>query len=203
MFVLRAAILFCVVCMSSVSFAAISDQEFAKCAVTSGDLARLECFDALARSKNLDGPQSLPTNVSGTGKWDVNVEKNPIDDSTTVYLILEAEGATSRLGNPVALVARCKSNKTVLYINWNDYLGSEVTVVTRVGSSKAVTQSWGISTDKKSSFHPNPIAFLKKMLTTNKLVAQVTPYNESPVTAIFDTTGLENAIKPLRKTCSW
>ena len=41
------------------------------------------------------------------------------------------------------------------------------------------------------------------MLTSTKLVAQVTPYNESPVTAIFNTAGLENAIKPLREICSW
>ncbi|WP_257025488.1 type VI secretion protein [Pseudoalteromonas sp. MIP2626] len=41
------------------------------------------------------------------------------------------------------------------------------------------------------------------MLTSDKLVAQVTPYNESPATAIFNTTGLKNAIKPLRETCNW
>jgi type VI secretion system protein VasI len=40
-------------------------------------------------------------------------------------------------------------------------------------------------------------------MDADNLVAQITPYNESPVTAIFDTSGLENAIKPLRETCNW
>jgi type VI secretion system protein VasI len=60
-----------------------------------------------------------------------------------------------------------------------------------------------MSTDSKATFHPQPIAFLKSMMEANTLVAQVTPYNESPVTAIFDTTGLADAIKPLRETCNW
>ena len=124
-----------------------------------------------------------------------------IDDSKTVTLILEADSGKDRWGNAVYLIARCKSNQTDLFINWNDYLGSEADVLTRVGNNKAVTQRWSLSTDNQATFHSNPIPFLKKMLQSTKLVAQVTPYNENPVTAIFNTTGLENAIKPLRETC--
>jgi hypothetical protein len=60
-----------------------------------------------------------------------------------------------------------------------------------------------MSTDSQATFHPQAIPFLKSLVQANKLVAQVTPYNASPVTAIFDTTGLGNAIKPLRETCNW
>ena len=60
-----------------------------------------------------------------------------------------------------------------------------------------------MSTDSQATFHPKAISFLKSLLQSNKLVAQITPYNESPVTAIFNTAGLENAIKPLRETCHW
>src|SRR5690554_1511963 len=185
------------------SYAAIDDKEYAKCAVIEGDLARLECFDNLAQEKNLDGRQLQPTSIAGKGKWNVSVDVNPIDDSKTVTLVLDADSGKNRWGKPVYLVARCKSNTTDLYIGWNDYLGSEADVLTRVGDNKAVTQRWSMSTDKKATFHRKPIPFLKEMLTSPKLVAQVTPYNESPVTAIFNTAGLENAIKPLRETCSW
>ncbi len=185
------------------SYAAIDDKEYAKCAVIEGDLARLECFDNLAQEKNLDGRQLQPTSIAGKGKWNVSVDVNPIDDSKTVTLVLDADSGRNRWGNPVYLVARCKSNTTDLYIGWNDYLGSEADVLTRVGDNKAITQRWSMSTDKKATFHRKPIPFLKEMLTSSKMVAQVTPYNESPVTAIFNTSGLENAIKPLRETCSW
>lgn len=192
-----------VLSFSGQAISAIDDKEYAKCAVIDGDLARLECFDNLAKNKNLDGRQVKPTSIAGKGKWQVSVDVNPIDDSKTVTLVLHADSGKNRWGKPVFLVARCQSNTTDLYIGWNDYLGGEADVLTRVGNNKAVTQRWSMSTDKKASFHRTPIPFLKEMLTSPKLVAQVTPYNESPVTAIFNTAGLENAIKPLRETCSW
>jgi type VI secretion system protein VasI len=185
------------------SYAAIDEKEYAKCAFIEGDLARLECFDNLAKVKKLDGRQVQPTSIAGKGKWQVSVDVNPVDDSKTVTLVLDADSGKNRWGNAVFLVARCKSNSTDLYIGWNDYLGSEASILTRIGDNKAVTNRWTLSTDKKASFHRKAIPFLKEMLTSPKLVAQVTPYNESPVTAIFNTSGLENAIKPLRETCSW
>jgi type VI secretion system protein VasI len=185
------------------SYAAIDDKEYAKCAIVEGDLARLECFDNLAKKKNLDGRQAQPASIAGKGKWNVFVDVNPIDDSKTVTLSLDSDSGENRWGESVFLIARCKSNTTDLYIGWNDYLGSEADVLTRVGDNKAITQRWSMSTDKKATFHSTPISFLKGMLTSTKMVAQVTPYNESPVTAIFNTSGLENAIIPLRETCNW
>jgi len=188
--------------LSTNSFA-VGNKSFAKCAIVNGDLARLECFDRLAEINNLDGRQTKPTSISGKGKWDVSVDVNPVDDSKTVTLILNADSGKNKWGKAIYLVARCKSNSTNAYIGWNDYLGSEANVLTRVGNNKAVTSRWSMSTDKKATFHKKPIPFLKELLQSNKLVAQVTPYNESPVTAIFNTAGLKNAIKPLRETCAW
>lgn len=34
-------------------------------------------------------------------------------------------------------------------------------------------------------------------------VAQITPYNSSPTTAIFNISGIENALEPLMNTCGW
>jgi type VI secretion system protein VasI len=185
------------------SNAAIDEKDYAKCAVVEGDLSRLECFDSLAVSKKLNGRQVKPTSIVSKGKWNVSADVNPIDDSKTATLMLSADSGKNKWGKAIYLIARCKSNTTDLYIGWNDYLGSEASVLTRVGSNKAITQRWSLSTDKKATFHSKPIPFLKEMLDAPKLVAQVTPYNESPVTAIFNTAGLENAIKPLRETCGW
>ena len=117
---------------------------------------------------------------------------------------MTADSGNSRFGKRVFLILRCKSNKTELYIIWNDYLGNESDVLTRVGKAKATTRRWSLSTDSQSTFYPeSPISFIKRLSASNTLVAQVTPYNESPVTAVFKLAGLGNAIAPLQQTCHW
>jgi len=199
-------ILFLLSMLPAFTFADI-DREIALCAVKQGDLARLACYDGIAEKHGLSGPQSEPTGITDSGKWSVSSKTNPVDDSRTVTLYLVADSGKSKWGRPVSMILRCKSNKTELYINWNDYLGSSAHVLTRIGTSPAETESWSLSTDSQSTFLPGrsikKLDFIEAMMRTNKFVAQVTPYNESPVTAIFDTTGLRIALKPLRETCGW
>ena len=185
------------------AIAAVTDKDIAKCAIIDGDLSRLECYDQIAKINHLDGRQIQPVSVQGTGKWNVSSDINPVDDSKTVTLVLDSTSGRSKWGKTVYLVARCQSNKTNVYIGWNDYLGNEAYVLTRIGNNKAITSRWAMSTDNQATFHKEPIAFLKKMTKSDKLVAQITPYNENPVTALFDTSGLNNALKPLRETCNW
>ncbi len=188
----------------TIALSEISSKEFAKCAAIEGDLERLECYDALAKTNKLDKPNIKPTQNKGNGKWLVESSINPVDDSRKVILYLEADSGASQWGNKIFLIVRCQSNKTEMFIKWHDYLGSDVYVLTRIGSEKAETKEWNISTDSQGSFYPyKTISFLKRMMKANKLLAQVTPYNENPVTAIFNTTGMSNAIKPLRETCGW
>lgn len=192
------------VLMTTVANAGV-EKDIASCAAREGDLARLTCYDDLAKKYGLDGPQTRRVEVSGNGKWDVSISTNPIDDSNTVILALEADSGRSRFDRPIAMIVRCRSNQTDLYITWNDYLGRNGTVLTRIGSDEAVTKEWNLSTDGKATFHPQrgTIGFLKWMMSADRFIAQVTPYSESPITAIFDTTGMENAIRPLRETCEW
>jgi type VI secretion system protein VasI len=155
-------------------------------------------------NQNLDWPQIQPTSNRDKGKWKVSVETNPSDDSTTDFLILTADSGTSNFGQPTSLEVQCKSNKTKLYINWKSFLGSKASVLTRIGSEKAQTKDWELSTDSQSSLFPgDTISFLKKIMASDKLLAQVSPYIGNPITAIFDTRGINNAIKPIRETCGW
>lgn len=187
------------------TYADIPKSEFAECSSKKGDLDKIECFDNLANKYNLNGVQTSKKEIQDSGKWNVSIDTNPIDDTKTVTLYLVADsGKSSMLGQPVVLFIRCKSLETNVFINWRDYLGSEATVLTRIGKEKAETRNWNLSTDSQATFFPrNEVDFLNKLLIVDSFVAQVTPYNESPVTAIFDVKGLSNAITPLRETCNW
>ncbi|SEH08111.1 type VI secretion system-associated protein TagO [Candidatus Venteria ishoeyi] len=173
-----------------------------ECQKITDDSARLECLDNIT----ISGSDSQPVpQISGeNGKWTTSSRSNPVDDSTTVGLYLPADSGKSRLGKRVLLTIRCASNKTELYITWNDYLGSKSRVLTRIDDSKATTKKWDTSSDSVATFHPRgTIKFIKKLLQADKLVAKTTPYNESPIIAIFDTRKLSSVIGPLRETCHW
>jgi len=179
-------------------------KDIATCAAKTGDLERTACYDEIARKNRLDSPQSVSTPIQGKGKWEVANTINPIDDTQTTALFLSADSGKSKWGEPIVLMVRCASKRTELFIRWNDYLGGEAQVLTRVGKEKASTTDWTLSTDSTASFYPgSPIPFIRTLLKHEQLVAQVTPYGDSPVTAIFDINGLRNAIQPLMENCNW
>lgn len=177
--------------------ASASLKEVQGCAGIKSDSERLGCYD-MAVGK--------VTKTTGTpGDWLLTEEANPIDDTKTSVLSLEAESGINRRGQRPLLVVRCRSNKTELWISWEDYLGSDQPeVTTRMGSSEAKTRPWSVSSTKTASFYPrSPIMALKRMMKVDQFVAQVTPYNETPITAIFNVRSLQSAIQPLRENCNW
>jgi type VI secretion system protein VasI len=188
--------------------AEIDEKEIARCATIVGDLSRLECFDELTEWHSLDEIQKKSTDLSDLGEWKVDIEVNPVDDSKKVTLILKSESGVGAYGDPVWMAIRCLSGETDIYIGWNSYLGmGSPTVLTRIGTKKATKRTWNRSGDSQATFHSRPRRFLKEILKeiggSTSFLAQVTPYEENPITAIWDIAGLENAIKPVRETCSW
>ncbi|MGO4999114.1 type VI secretion system-associated protein TagO [Oceanisphaera sp. W20_SRM_FM3] len=174
-----------------------------QCAVIKGDLVRLQCYDQIAKTHNIGGSHPVNTQIADTGKWTVEKKTDPIDDTKTVNIFLTADSGNSRFGKPIMLMARCDSEKTDMFIDWQIYLGSEAKVTLRIGDDDANTSKWILSSDRQKSFNKSPINTLKTMLTTDKMVAQITPFNQKPSTAVFNISGLDEAIKPLREACVW
>jgi hypothetical protein len=189
---------------------------------------RLSCYDSIAVSighrPNGGGAvvASEPSSsisitgdqpVGDDGGWEISRLPNPLDDTETIVLTLSSDTGRSGFENqPVTLVARCKSNKTELYLNWNTYLGDDSNdvysdwkyVTLRIGDRQAETQRWGTSTDHEATFAPNWAGnLLKNMLKADYFVAQTTPHSENPVTAEFDIRGLDVALRPLSDACGW
>ena len=68
-------------------------------------------------------------------------------------------------------------------------------VLMRIGSEKAKTSKWSMSTDSKATFYPkNNKEFILKLKEADKAVFKVTPYGDSPIIAIFDLKGLSEVI---------
>ena len=140
-----------------------------------------------------------------TGSWESDTSQNPVDDSTTVTALLEAQTGRSKFGKKIRLLLRCKSHKTEAYIDWDAYLGMDATLVTtRIGKHKAVQSEWQISTDYQATFYPGGGAgFIRQLLGQDRLVVELTPYGDSPVTAIFMLDGIDQVVEPIKKECGW
>ena len=135
------------------------------------------------------------------GGWVVKEKINPMDDTKTTSLILFANDGMNRKGDRASLAIRCKSNEIEIFINWMTYLGSNVEVLSRVGKEKAIKEKWTLSNDSESTFYPNPVSMINKIINSNKFAAEVTPYNENSITAVFSTEGLKHAIKSIGEDC--
>jgi len=187
------------------------DADLARCAAVASDIARLQCYDNLAESAGAGGDSGGETTSCTAqapctvGEWIIREETNPVNDNRIVMVALRSASGTNRMGGQIALILRCIRRVTDLMINWQAYLGSEANVLTRVGVEEAETSSWGLSGDSQATFLPgnSDVEFVQRLLDVDQLVAQVTPYNENPITAVFELDGIQEAIIPLREACEW
>jgi hypothetical protein len=158
-------------------------------------------------------PDATTHTAEDFGRWTVKEDKSAFDDSATVVLTLNStEMVRGQFGapGPATIFLRCKENTTVLYVWMNELFLSDIQgfgeVDYRIDNMKAATIRMESSTDNKSLGLWNgdrAIPMINKLLAAEKVVFRATPYNESPVEFSFDLAGIESAILPLRKACSW
>jgi len=150
----------------------------------------------------------------GAGKWlvakKINPRGDPIDDTTTIIFQLKSNSGKSTNGKPIYLILqykrRYRSETTDVIIDWNSYLKSSPKVMYKFGNQEAFQRNAGLSADDEATFYHywqdysgNPtgsIDFIRHLMKVDRLVAQLTPYNEIPITAVFDVRGLKETIEP-------
>jgi hypothetical protein len=148
-------------------------------------------------------PTPTPTSVL-TGDWVTETSVNPMDDSTTVTAMLAAHEGKGIYGDDIYIVLRCKNHDVDVLILWESYLGSDdPQITTRIGDGPAQTMRWDVSTDNQTSFSKSPELLIDSLsLAGDRYVAQVVPYGESPITAVFNLTGIEKAAEQVTDNCS-
>lgn len=195
-------------CLSAIStaYAAenVNQEALLKCQAEAKSDTRLACYDKLLPPNA--GDVSKP--AVDVGKWQVTTEISPVDDSENVYVGLFANNSIrSQFGETITpgLYIACREKKTALFINWGAYLGlNETTMLSRLDKQKAITKKWNISSDAKSVlYRGDVIEFVKALTKANVMFTQITPFNENPVSATFEVSGLSEALKPLQKACGW
>lgn len=155
------------------------------------DSRRLAAYDNLVNSLDY---KSQSNNLEN---WIISESIDMMDDSRLFTAYTTAKQGYNTYGNSPKLYIRCKSEKTDLYIVWDDYLGSEkIEIEYRFGSNESMKSEWGISTDGTASFLSSTavIGFLNYMKNHERFTVRLSPYNESPITAAFDVSGVSEIL---------
>ena len=178
-----------------------------KCSLIRDRTARLDCFDDLAARVEGGNDQAVSHETPG---WRTSTQIDPLDDSRNVFMVVKStdpvetwvEG-TVRPG----LWLQCIRGKTSGFIEWGFIVGGwEMDVTYRIDSQQPKTATLLASDDflaLSSWDNTRVINFIKSIFGKKRLLVQITPGSEGPVTATFDLHGIETAIQPLRESCGW
>lgn len=202
--------------------------EARKCAAIEGAGLRMTCYDAVFKG---DGKAILPEAVAPSlepaaevvdlraetptaGNWQVRRDKSAMTDQDTVVLTLTSNEMVQcrQYGSPsyLTLLARCKEDTTAIFITGDCHVASgfhgygEVTL--RLDDGKPFKRSMDASTDSSALGlwdGGSAIPLLKQMIGKKQMIARFTPFGANPVEPTFDTTGFDEAVKPLREVCGW
>lgn len=140
--------------------------------------------------------------------WEVSTNKSKMNDSTSVFLSLEADDEVTTVGAPFRprLLLRCMENVTSVLVFGEWFLGDGVPVVYRIDKEQPVAQTWQRSDNYKTAGlwdGGRAIPMIKTLLGKSTLVMRITPRSEGPKEMSFNISGLDKVIEPLKKSCKW
>lgn len=149
------------------------------------------------------GESAAPVSEPAGGGWITGESTNPSDNTTIAVASLEADTGRGFNGNLVTLVIRCSSIGGEFYIGWESDLGlGNISIVIRIGDGQPIASSWGISADNTVTFSRLDFSsFMRSLMEADRFEAQITPNNDNPIDAVFDLTGIEEAVPQVLEYC--
>ncbi|MBC7282640.1 type VI secretion system-associated protein TagO [Hoeflea sp.] len=187
--------------------AELDPADFAKCTEISSSVERLACFDDAASKSGLGGKTETS---KPRGEWHSWTDTNKFTDRLDAFTSVEAKNVVQMNSYKTArprLYIRCTDNTTALVVNFGGFLTTDETYLRyRIGDRKPATARWDVSTNFESAGlwrGGQSIPFIKSLFGEERLLVEVTPHGESPVSAEFNITGVEEAVSDVRKYCNW
>jgi hypothetical protein len=154
-------------------------------------------------------PPASPAPVSdgGTGAWVVGpIEENPVTGELRASASLSAAEGTVWFGDPYTLTITCDLGITDVIVTWLWNLGPErlVDVDTRIGDAEFTTEPW-LNDGQATSYGRDDVAFIESLFGETRLAQQVgvPELGTEKAVAVFDISGIENAVANVREACDW
>ena len=217
----RIVIAVLVLTFSSTAHADISLTEYNKCKAISNSLKRLLCYDDLNKTKVAGTPEAAATPATSIsskdalsriesaseivkGEWQVSVDENQ-SDFTKNKATASIYASSSYPDNITPrLVLHCDSRSTRLYINWGTPVGDTNRYNIFIDSDKFPTPRWNRSRNKLLTYYPRAVlGKVKQMLEADQYMIEIEQKEGPLLKAVFDITGIKEAVEPIRYICEW
>lgn len=155
--------------------------------------ARTELAQATLDALNaLQSATPPPTPLPETGRWLIRESVYPMNDKSVIVASLKADKSPGTLGE-IELILRCKNLELDIWIEWNRFLGPDL-IPGRTSIRKGASFNHENVTKR---------AFIEQLAAADRLVARVTPYIESPITAEFDLTSMQMVTPRFLEQCPY
>ncbi|TBB02861.1 hypothetical protein [Rhizobium ruizarguesonis] len=145
---------------------------------------------------------AIAAEIEQFGEWQAKVYKDEMDDSRFTMIGLRSED------DGVILGVNCRGSDSTVGIIWDRFLGGEKiggveykTVVYRVDDKQPFKTDWPVQPDRSTTLSDAPERFLSEVMSGERLAIRVEPYQKAPLTVVFDTKGLTDALKAHRPEC--
>lgn len=133
--------------------------------------------------------------MTAHAQWHHEMSKDIITDESRIVLFSPAISGNNSYGYVPEMYLRMVGYNVDLYISWGEYVSGDYTeVVIRVDDYPPITLNCPTSTKGTSTFFVPSVATAKFFYKSKKVAVRVVPYNSSPITVLFDLTGLSETI---------
>lgn len=168
------------------------------CASMANTSSRLDCYDRLVTTLGISpaGP--------GGELWTVEFLVDPLTDERSARAVLPALEGQGVDESPVQFIVECRSGRTGVLLDWGQPVGDGGTIMLRLDSDEPQETFWEMARNRTTAHYRSDGAPLVRAITPRRrMVARVAPSGREPVTAIFDLTGMPEAMAPVREACGW
>jgi len=166
------------------------------CAAMANPESRLDCYDRLVTT--------LGVSPAGPGGelWTVEFRVDPLTDVRSARAVLPALEGKGVDDAPVRFILECQEGRTTALLDWAQYVGDGNTIVLRLDGDEPQNTFWEMARNRTTARYRSDGAPLARAIAPRRrMVARVTPSGREPVTAIFDLTGMPEAIQPVQEAC--
>jgi hypothetical protein len=132
---------------------------------------------------------------SKTG-WKVSESKSAIDDTVTVFIMLESKRDTAHdLGGGETLVLGCKDRELRVYVYADAFIGSTAGPVRfRFDQRPPISEIWEVSNNGAALFTPTPENMVRQLLGAKTMHFEFTPRSSGRKQVRFEVAGLNKQI---------